>query len=107
MPSGLNTPDSWSIIVSLRPFNITAYCKTQYSRIYNYLTYFFELYLIETMAIYENILIKYKSKLATLVEGDPKAPFSIATTPRCSGGRNSILWLAPLYPLSVPDNAEC
>ena len=25
------------------------------------------------------------SKL-TIVEGDPKAPFSIATTPRCSGG---------------------
>ena len=29
----------------------------------------------------------YKSKLATIVEGDPKAPFSIATTPRCRGGR--------------------
>ena len=26
-------------------------------------------------------------KLATIVEGDPKAPFSIATTPRCRGGR--------------------
>ena len=24
-------------------------------------------------------------KLTTLVEGDPKAPFSIATTPRCRG----------------------
>ena len=30
------------------------------------------------------------SKLATIVEGDPKAPFSIATTPRCRGGRYSI-----------------
>ena len=29
-------------------------------------------------------------KLATIVEGDPKAPFSIATTPRCRGGRYSI-----------------
>ncbi len=28
-------------------------------------------------------------KLATIVEGDPKAPFSIATTPRCRGGRYS------------------
>ena len=27
-----------------------------------------------------------KVKLATVVEGDPKAPFSIATTPRCRGG---------------------
>ena len=28
-------------------------------------------------------------KLATIVEGDLKAPFSIATTPRCRGGRYS------------------
>ena len=28
-------------------------------------------------------------KLATIVEGDPKAPFLIATTPRCRGGRYS------------------
>ena len=38
------------------------------------------------------------SKLATIVEGDPKAPFSIATTPRCRGGRYSIPRIAPLYP---------
>ena len=46
-------------------------------------------------------------KLATIVEGDPKAPFSIATTPRCRGGRYSIPWIAPLYPWTVPYNAEC
>ena len=28
-------------------------------------------------------------KWATIVEGNPKAPFSIATTPRCRGGRYS------------------
>ena len=39
-----------------------------------------------------------KVKLATLVEGDPKASFSIATTPRCRGGCYSIPWIAPLYP---------
>ena len=33
-----------------------------------------------------------------LVEGDPKAPFSIATTPRCRGGRYSIPRIARLYP---------
>ena len=33
--------------------------------------------------------------LATLVEGDPKAPFSIATTRRCRGGRNSFPWISP------------
>ena len=27
--------------------------------------------------------------MATIVEGDPKAPFSIATTPWCMGGRYS------------------
>ena len=37
-------------------------------------------------------------KLATLVEGDPKAPFSIATTPRSRGQRYSIPWIAQLYP---------
>ena len=34
-------------------------------------------------------LSKSKVKLATIVEGNPKAPFSIATTPRCRGGRYS------------------
>ena len=32
---------------------------------------------------------KVKVKLATAVDGDPKAPFSIATTTRCWGGRFS------------------
>ena len=37
-------------------------------------------------------------KLATIVEGDPKAPFSIATTPMSRGGRYCFPWIAPLYP---------
>ena len=54
------------------------------------------------------IYIKYIwFTLATKKEGDPKAPFSIATTPRCRGGRYSFPWIAPLYPWSVPYNAEC
>ena len=47
--------------------------------------------------------INNKVKLVTLVEGDPKAPFSIATTPRCRGECYSI----PLYPWSLPYNAKC
>ena len=47
-----------------------------------------------------------KWKLATVVEGDLKAPFSIATTPRCRGGRFSIPWIAPLYTWSIPYNAK-
>ena len=39
-----------------------------------------------------------KIKLKRLVEGDSKAPFSIATTPRCRGGHYFILWIAPFYP---------
>ena len=46
-------------------------------------------------------------KLATVVESDQKAPFSIATTQRCRGGRYSFPWIAPLYPLYVPYVAEC
>ena len=38
----------------------------------------------------------------TLVEGDLKAPFSISATLRCKGGHYSFLWIAPLYPWSLP-----
>ena len=43
----------------------------------------------------------------TVVESDPKALFSIATTLRCRGGCYSFPWIAPLYPWYVPYNAEC
>ena len=39
-----------------------------------------------------------KEKLATVVEGYQKAPFSITTTLRCRGGCYSFPWIAPLYP---------
>ena len=45
--------------------------------------------------------------MATLVEGDPKAPFSIATTPRCRGECYSISRIAPLYLWFSPYSAEC
>ena len=32
-------------------------------------------------------------KLTTVVESNPKVPFSIATTPRCWGGRISFFWI--------------
>ena len=40
--------------------------------------------------------------MATIVEGDPKAPFSIATTPKCKAGCYSFPWISLLYPWSVP-----
>ena len=38
-----------------------------------------------------------KVKLATVKEDEQKAPFSIATTPRCRRGRYSLPLIAPLY----------
>ena len=49
----------------------------------------------------------YIYMLATVVEGDQKVPFSIATSPRCWVGRNSFSWIAPLYPWYVPYSADC
>ena len=46
-------------------------------------------------------------KLANIVEGDSKAPFLIATTPSCRGGHYFFPWISPLYPWSIPYNAEC
>ena len=49
---------------------------------------------------WHNISYEHRVKLATLVKGDMKVPFSIATTLRCRGGRNSISWIDPLYKFS-------
>ena len=48
-----------------------------------------------------------KVKFATLFEGNQKTPFSIATTARFWGERNSFPWIAPLYPRYVPYIADC
>ena len=46
-----------------------------------------------------SLLFSYiNSKVGDFSKVDPKAPFSIASTLRCRGGRYSILWIAPLYP---------
>ena len=47
--------------------------------------------------------------LLTVVEGDPKAPFSIATTLRCWGEHFSFPWIAPLtFDQSlIPYSADC
>ena len=42
--------------------------------------------------------VSKKEKLVTVVEGNSKAPFSIATTPRCWGWHYSFPWIASLYP---------
>ena len=49
----------------------------------------------------------YIVKLATVVEGDQKVSFSVATTPRCREGRYSFSWIAPLSARYIPNIAEC
>ena len=44
---------------------------------------------LDLVSQWDRIEENKKVKLATIVEGDPKAFFSIATTPRCRGGRYS------------------
>ena len=46
-----------------------------------------------------------KVELATVVKGDSKAPFSIATTMMVKGGCYSFPLIAPLDPWSLPYNA--
>ena len=53
------------------------------------------------------IYVYSKVKLATVIEGDMKAPFSIATTRGHREGHYSFPWIAPLYPWYVPYIAEC
>ena len=36
--------------------------------------------------------------LATVAEGDPKAPFLIAATPKCGGGRSPFTRIDALHP---------
>ena len=47
------------------------------------------------------------AKLTSLVEGDPKARFSIATKPTCRGGRYFIPKIAPPCSWSSPYKAKC
>ena len=63
--------------------------------------------------IYQNIKdiwdysFYFKVKLATVVKGDQKAPFSIATKQKCRGVHYSFPTIASLYPWYVPYIAEC
>ena len=61
---------------------------------------------LRSVFIYAQYMYIYKEMLATVVGGDPKAPFSIATTPRCRGERYFSTWIAAFYPWYVPYNAD-
>ena len=57
--------------------------------------------------IYTHTHIYRLVKLAIVVKGDPKAPFSTATTLRCRPGRYSFPGITLLYPWYAPYNSEC
>ena len=61
----------------------------------------FEILFLATSAY--DIFLGGKVKLATVVEGGSKAPFLIATTPRCRGGRYYIPWKVKLATLNKGD----
>ena len=50
--------------------------------------------------------IRINIKLATVIEGDPKAPFLIATTPMCWGEHYAFPLIAPLFPYYMPYNSQ-
>ena len=54
-----------------------------------------------------SLLLYIYIMLVTIVEGDPKAPFLLASTLRCWGGCYTFSWIAPLHPWSIPYNAKC
>ena len=62
---------------------------------------------VRKSCLFAYVSVKKEVKLATIVKGDLKAPFSIATTTRCKGGHYYFLWIASLYPWSVFYNGEC
>ena len=88
----------------------STYCLFMEQYVYNsmrYICVFFLLILLVCILCIEKVKCSSMYKLATSVEDDPKSLFSIATTPNCRTGRNSFPWIAPLYPWSLPYNAEC
>ena len=60
--------------------------------------------LLNAPRIYIHIYIDMKVKLATIVEGDPMALFSLATTLRSSGGHYTFPLDYCTYPSSMPYN---
>ena len=84
--------------------NINIYlCVCERIHLYNCMCV--NIYIYVTVCVCVCVCVKVN--LVTLVEGDRKAPFSIAITPTYKGGCYSIPWIAPLYLWALPYNVEC
>ena len=66
--------------------------------IYIYIYIYITLIYIYIYIYIRVICISKKIKLATVVKGDQKAPFSIATTRGVGGAATPFPWIDPLYP---------
>ena len=115
-------PTVFSVSISLFFLSHTYICilyitrflsEQQYYIWFIYWTHFFVSHLFTWLAKCNirprmiSIFTAFIWKVMILVEGDLKAPFSIATTPKCRGGCYSIPWITSLYSWSLPYNVEC
>ena len=80
-----SSSNQYQLILACKERPLSSYFKFNRGKIYSYKNT-------------SNYPSKRKVKLATIVDGHLKVPFSIATTPNCRGGRDSFPWIAPLYP---------
>ena len=84
---------------------ISTFCRHLFSRIVD-LTFVYCSFSVDCSYLFFFFMLCFspshlqvnKVSWPTGVEGDQKALFSIATTPRCRGGRCSIPLIAPVYP---------
>ena len=70
---------SWWDIIRPKQLSSVSVCRTESLPDF--------LFMVIQFIIYNFSIQIYIQNLATIVEGDTKAPFSIATTPRCRGRR--------------------
>ena len=80
---------TWKIYLLYTCFSMLPFYISTHTQIYIYI-YIYEGKFSNMWYIYIYIYL-YKVKSVTVVEGDPKSPFSSATTPKSRGERNSIL----------------
>ena len=81
---------------TINPFSLSLSCYLLFS-----LTVYSILYFIKDLTNRNGISkseneSRPKVKLATVVEGNPNVPLSIATTLRCKGGHYFFPWIVPL-----------
>ena len=104
--------------VPVSPLNSTlytgrsAFCYSLFQMLINRLLELNEILICLIVAVSRRInamltqyIYIYRVKLETLFEGNPKSPFSIATTPWSWGKRYCLVWIVPLtldtYPIML------